>query len=896
VACGIVPETAVEVGEYSGRSTSVPTPVSFGAVFKDGDIAGPSVVPSWGGVAQPAQVEVLSTWPSGTAKHARISFLAPQITANSTTPVTLSAGSPTIPQTFTANVVAADLWNYLEILRTDGTAFKATLDTTTAGALLADAVNQNSGASLPPGFKRNAFGKLMCEYEAYVPLLDPSNVQHPWIKTLLRVRIWSGWPGASIEWSIENSPTPSSVGQAWVFGTHYGSLAFTHIKLFVGLSNTITRYAYTGFPTVGNNCKIMTDTRCRVTGWTKDNTGNGNGGPPPLLYTIQDHQYLATNLIVPRYDYTHPISSSVLAGFSTATTGEQAFSVPQDLTANPNGTPYLVDPFRADMAHSGGSDDRGPLTTWDIYTLNSAGSANRANAWKISYAASCNGAGTYGGKNQFTIHARDPVTGAPGVPGAIVGPGGCRDQVWANNGWTNSNAQVDNYTTTGIDFGHSPQVGYVMWLLTAESWFAEELCFWGIRASYRSLSGAYNDGQFSHGLINGLHNVVAPCVLFGDRYGGWPMRDASNAAFLLPDNYFYSAGAYCNATPGDTIRDYAYQSVKNTMDLIRQFRDEGVEPLHLTATVTGSAIVYYGDQTAAARDDFQCGTQSSGWANAYFVWSMFQIWGYFRSKGDSVALNAERNFDWYSQQYAYAYLDPRVYPQYHQRSGYACFWDGTQLVDYSMTYRLIDWSFNAPDRVNTIDWASQTVGFSPNFDRRLLWLSTYSLPIAVFDTTPNAGYHGGCGKRSSNFRTVTNLGELAWYLAVNVDMKFNSGPPINGTCPISSHFCALPQVDWNNNGKTPPWPPEAWRVCGWSYDGGDGLGANFHDRNKQGEQSAGSYNFHFPVPCMATFHQLRGDAVGAAAGTLCWSYLYPFAASEARSINPPAELGTIIVS
>jgi len=888
--CGVLPATSVEVGEYSGRSTTVPTPVSFGVVFKQGEIVGPNIVPLWNGTQVQAQVDVLSTWPDSTVKHARISFLAPAILANSINAVTLQGGAPSQPSQFIANVTSDDVYNFLNVQSTTGGVdFFSLVNQTTASALIADAVAQNPNATAPAGFKRNAFGKIVCEYEKFIPFQTAGGFVHPWIKTLVRIRLWSQWRGAFIDWSIENSPVPNSSSQTWVNGTNYGSMQFNFIRLVVGNAAQLVRYNYTGFPSVGSNCKILTDTRCRISGWTKDNGGSGNGGPAPMLYTIQDFRYLADNLIVPKYDYNNPIDGTTLGAYTLQVAGERKFGVSEDLTANPNGMPYLTDPLRQQMDGTGGSADRGPLCTWDIYILNSQGSVNRANAWKVSYAASSNAAGTYGGTGgspagDKTIHARDPVTNAPGIPGASGAVSGCRTQVWGNNAWKNQTA--DNYTTSHIDWGHTPNLAYVMWMLTAESWFAEELCFWGVRASYRGLSGANGSGA---------HAVVAPVILFGDRYGGWPLRDSSNAAFLLPDNYYYAPGQYCGANGEDTIRGVPYAAVKNTMEFVRQFRDEGLEPLHLSVTVRDSSIVYWGGQEAGGRRDFQCGVQSSPWANAYFIWSLFQIWGYFRSKNDSVGTNAERNYDWYSHQYVYVYVDPREHPEYHQRNGFACYFDtNTQaLVDYAITYRVNDWAFSAPDTVTTVDWAQQTVGLPVPFDRRLLWLSVYSSPVAVYDSTPDAS-KAGCGKLvSSSLRPLSNLGELAWYTAVNVDLQFNAGPPQSVSCPITSSQCALPQVDWNNNSKTPPWPPQAWRVCGWTGD--DASGAHFHDVVSAGQQSNGSYFFHFAVPCMSTFQSIRGDATGLAAANACWSYLYPHALDECGRTSPASHRGTIMI-
>ena len=81
MACGIQPSTFVMAGEYSGRSASN-FPLTFGLGLRKGDFSGGSITPYWGGVAQPAQVNVLRSHSDGTDRHLMVTFMVPSIAAN----------------------------------------------------------------------------------------------------------------------------------------------------------------------------------------------------------------------------------------------------------------------------------------------------------------------------------------------------------------------------------------------------------------------------------------------------------------------------------------------------------------------------------------------------------------------------------------------------------------------------------------------------------------------------------------------------------------------------------------------------------------------------------------------------------------------------------------------
>lgn len=772
MACGIVPSTTIETGEYSGRSTTVATPITFGVGMKKGEVVGANLVPYWNGNPQQAQVNVLATHADGSVRHALVSFLAPAVTANTIKDVQIYAGAPSIPQTFTANVTGDDLQSVLTIVDSTRGTYTATLTQSQADTFITDATSGGTNAN------KVVAGKILCEYELWIPLVDSANVAHPLLQTLCRVRIYSQWRGARVEFSVEHSKFPASGAVTWTCGTNAPDVACASVKLVVGKSVPTQQYFFDGYsssdqPVAGSGFTHWYAARYRVTGWTRDTTGVGNGGEPPRMYTIQDAAYLAAAYFIPNFDPANPISTSDITTafnwsafyFSKDPTGSNSVPEP-DLVANPNGVPFCCAPAYINEGGTGDRPDIGAVKMWDVYVINSRGATNRGLAWKWMLAGDANAPGKYGfGSGPDAVHMRDPVVNCPG-------PLFCR------SGWSKFvfGCTTANHATS-LGFQHLPAYGYISYLYTGERYFAEELAFW-TQYGINSNSG---NGRTGPGAPR-YHGGNDP--LFRDT--AWNMRNITYAAFILPDGY-YTGSYVCSGQTFASLKDvFKTAAVNQILNSYIPNINEAARPLH-TDSLGGST-------GGSGRNDYPCGTVYSGWATMWSTWAAYDCW---RKLEIQEAYNA---FDFFCQMAVYAYSPPGN--GFHDRQGYPGYSgpNGTK-------YGVIQWTFNAPDGVTFIDWAgNQSDGQA--IRRHIM---DYSAPLAIFGATLS----GGCFTPSTK-TALSNLGEYYWYAVVCNDLDFShsnfctAGNPCSGVKGYPT-----PSVDSGGDGFFPAAAID-WRACnGW---------------------------------------------------------------------------------
>ena len=129
--------TSIVIREKAGLTTQN-YPLTFGHVFRRGDVpAGRSVGVNSGGISLQSQFEVKSSYHDGSVRHAVISVLIPQITANTDITLSLIRGSGNNGQGMDKNsILATDIGASLELTGLSGTLHSGNLTADLREAIL----------------------------------------------------------------------------------------------------------------------------------------------------------------------------------------------------------------------------------------------------------------------------------------------------------------------------------------------------------------------------------------------------------------------------------------------------------------------------------------------------------------------------------------------------------------------------------------------------------------------------------------------------------------------------------------------------------------------------------------------------------------------------------------
>ncbi|CCG40535.1 calcium-binding protein [Magnetospirillum molischianum] len=249
--------------------------------------------------------------------------------------------------------------------------------------------------------------------------------------------------------------------------------------------------------------------------WHQEVWSNG----APDQYLVRDVQYLVESGAIPAYDTTVGVSSSAISASAAK--------------LNDSNT-GLMDPGAVQqyMGTPGGRPDIGPETTWAARALLS----QDPTAMKVLF-ENADAAGS------IPWHFRDEATGAPvriddhpllWLDGRGTGKAYGSDQLpeafsQANTGWT-------------VDASHRPSLTYVPYLLTGSHYYADELAF---QAS--STIAFYAPGNWRD--LDGNLTFKAE-----ERASAWTLRDLSDAAYVLPDDY--ALKEYFTSLTGSNLHNF----------------------------------------------------------------------------------------------------------------------------------------------------------------------------------------------------------------------------------------------------------------------------------------------------------------------------------------------------
>jgi len=514
-------------------------PVTLSVGCGEGDWPVGRLCPVLGGKPMPAQVDVLATWPAdGSIKHALVSLIAAKLTARGSMTIEFTKVAPPLPPKFRPAIELEDF------------AVRCELDTP-AGGKLASAVPAGkmrqiaavlAGRAEAGGLAPRLAGPVCYEFELHdVPKRD-GKVDAD-IDVFYRLRFYSHLAGVRIAYVVENTRLPAKPLPKEIV---LRDRDFTALRFQAGPTGDVTTLAEHGPVT------HWWGTRYRVLRWY--------GARPPLLLAKESLGYLVYSQFFPKIAAVdEPMDPGIAAGL--------AKSAKVDPLNWPDGRILQTGPVYRYMPGTGGRPDIGPYALWHRQALASESMGLRVKARS----------GDGNGLGSFPVHFRDPATRRIGLPHT--------DPTWPRiwYGFRNGRAlrliRGRAECRNKPDFAHHPSAGYYSYLATGESFFREEMLFWGIRfARWWPFKGITRMGQI--------------------RGDAWTLRSAADAHFLLPD--------------GHPRKAYLADRLKASFDA---FKAAGPD--------AGRFHVFYdGQRHCSGRMSWPCSPATSTWQYTWLLWSL----------------------------------------------------------------------------------------------------------------------------------------------------------------------------------------------------------------------------------------------------------------------------------
>jgi hypothetical protein len=332
--------TRITLANTSFSTSSPPrTPVSFGHVFKPGDIpSGQSVVVSTtAGSAVSAQVDAKALHPDGSLRHAVISLLAPTINPGASLVLNLDKGSPAAA---TAPVALTSLLN---------TSFDAQIQVNLGGTLYSA-----SAKSLLAKLDRTWLqGNVASEWHASGALTSSSGAVHPHLFAQFFVRAYAGLAPVRVDVVLENN---------WAYEANPSNLTYD-VSVSLNGQNVFAQSAMTHYH----------HARWHKVFWST---------PEPSLAVKYDVAYGLDTRALPHYDRTLVVPESSLANWDNKWKAAAAKGLMHEGLLQKN------------MPETGARPDIGPLPEWSAtYWLSQdprvkaavLGTGDLGGAWSIHY-------------------------------------------------------------------------------------------------------------------------------------------------------------------------------------------------------------------------------------------------------------------------------------------------------------------------------------------------------------------------------------------------------------------------------------------------------------------------------------------------------------------------------
>ncbi len=263
--------TTVTVVSTSGSAQSN-VPVSFGQVFKPGDVSASAVIGARiGSTTVPIQVDKKATHGDGTLRHAVLSLVMPSMGANASQVITLTnTGSSPPGGAITAASLLATSFDTTINLDVGGTAYSASARELLAGS--------------PATWLT---GPLATEFLLSGPVRTASGTAHPHLQARFHVRAYQGLQSVRVEAVLENN---------WAFET--GPRNYTY--------NVTINVAGRGAVYTQNSVNHYRQSRWRRVAWW---------GTVPSFTVRHDSAYLMATRAVPSYDTRVQVTSGAMNGW-----------------------------------------------------------------------------------------------------------------------------------------------------------------------------------------------------------------------------------------------------------------------------------------------------------------------------------------------------------------------------------------------------------------------------------------------------------------------------------------------------------------------------------------------------------------------------------------------------
>ncbi len=328
--------TTVTVVSTSGSAQS-DVPVTFGHVFKPGDVPANAVIGvRQGSTVIPLQVDKKATHADGSLRHAVLSLIVPSMGANASQVLTLN-NTGTAPSG--GPITAASLL---------GTSFDTTIDLDIGGVAYSASARELLAGSPATWLS----GPLATEFLLSGPVKTAAGVPHPHLQARFHVRAYQGLQAVRVEAVLENN---------WAFEA--GPRNYTY--------NLTVNVAGRGAVYTQSSVNHYRQSRWRRVVWW---------GAVPSFTVKHDSAYLMATRAVPTYDTRVQVSSTALNGWVSG------------LGTNPG--VMSIGALEANMPSPGGRFEIAPLPAFQAgYILSQDDRARRvtigygeqAGAWPMHY-------------------------------------------------------------------------------------------------------------------------------------------------------------------------------------------------------------------------------------------------------------------------------------------------------------------------------------------------------------------------------------------------------------------------------------------------------------------------------------------------------------------------------
>jgi hypothetical protein len=466
-------------------------PITLSVACGEGDYPAGKLCPVLAGKPVPAQVDVLATWPADKSiKHALVTVVLPELDAKEAAVVSFAAQAAPAPGKFVPAVDAKTFTASTKFTTSQGEETTSAVPAETMAKIADVLAGQITGEETKKLAPRMC-GPVCYEFEVKVPATT-GGASDKDIDVFYRLRLYSGVKGVRVEYDVENTRIPP----------------MPYPNSFTATDRDFEKLVFRAGPadkpqTVYEQGAVTHwfATRYRICRWL--------GEKPLETYAKEGLPYLIYSEFFPKFDFEHPLTDAELETQTKRMTKAPWY---REHAEFPDGVPLSNGPVKATMGAVAGRPEIGFYPEWARLALASDSPlmAHHARLWEGNALGA------------FPAHIRPTDNGQPGASGNHPMRQSLYDgkyhHVRSGKGCPNS-----------TDTGHVPDAAYYTYLATGERFYEDEMSFWAAAM---------------------LHNDNA--MRFHNRYVAWPVRNGTDAAFILPD--------------GRPMKKYFTEMVQKTID------------------------------------------------------------------------------------------------------------------------------------------------------------------------------------------------------------------------------------------------------------------------------------------------------------------------------------------